>query len=370
MPFLAGALVVLSLLGATLDWKPARPDYAWSFPRDHWARTGFRTEWWYFTGHLQTAGETPRRFGYQFTFFRVGLQPTSPALDSSWKARDVIMGHAAVTDLTSKRHRFTEILYRAMPLLGEFGDGSGPLVAWSRPPAGSSGRWSLHWNGGGFDLAASDENQDISFRLSTRGIKGPIFQGPNGYSIKGGEDGAASQYYSFTRMATRGRVSIGGEEHAVEGVSWMDKEFGSNQLGARQIGWDWFSLQLDDGRDLMLYLLRDRHDQVDFANGTLISREGQARYLESGDWSVRATGTWTSPHNGARYPAGWQVRVPVEDLELVVTPEVADAENVSRILPGLAYWEGPVRVASVTGERLGQGYVELTGYAERSRPAL
>ena len=220
------------------------------------------------------------------------------------------MGHAAVTDLTGKRHRFTEILYRAMPLLGEFGDGSGPLVAWSRPPAGSTVRWSLHWNGGGFDLAASDENQDFSFRLSTRGTKGPIFQGPNGYSIKGGEDGAASQYYSFTRMATRGRVSIGGEEHAVEGVSWMDKEFGSNQLGARQIGWDWFSLQLDDGRDLMLYLLRDRHDQVDFANGTLISREGQARYLESGDWSVRATGTWTSPHNGARYPAGWQGACP------------------------------------------------------------
>ena len=370
MPFLAGALVVLSLLGSTLDWKPARPDYAWSFPRDHWARTGFRTEWWYFTGHRQTAGETPRRFGYQFTFFRVGLQPTSPALDSAWKARDVIMGHAAVTDLTSKRHRFTEILYRAMPLLGEFGDGSGPLVAWSRPPAGSTGRWSLHWNGGGFDLAASDENRDFSFRLSTRGTKGPIFQGPNGYSIKGGEDGAASQYYSFTRMATRGRVSIGGEEHAVEGVSWMDKEFGSNQLGARQIGWDWFSLQLDDGRDLMLYLLRDRHDQVDFANGTLISREGQARYLESGDWSVRATGTWTSPHNGARYPAGWQVRVPAEDLALVVTPEVPDSENVSRILPGLAYWEGPVRVETAAGDRLGQGYVELTGYAERSRPAL
>ncbi len=370
MPFLAGALVVLSLLGSTLDWKPARPDYAWSFPRDHWARTGFRTEWWYFTGHLQTGGETPRRFGYQFTFFRVGLQPTSPALDSAWKVRDVIMGHAAVTDLTSKRHRFTEILYRAMPLLGEFGDGSGPLVAWSRPPAGSTGRWSLHWNGGGFDLAASDEGQDFSFRLTTRGTKGPIFQGPNGYSIKGGEDGAASQYYSFTRMATRGRVSIGGEVHAVEGVSWMDKEFGSNQLGARQIGWDWFSLQLDDGRDLMLYLLRDRHDQVDFANGTLISREGQARYLESGDWSVRATGTWTSPHNGARYPAGWRVRIPEDDLALVVTPEVPDSENVSRLLPGLAYWEGPVRVETVTGDRLGQGYVELTGYAERSRPAL
>ena len=168
MPFLAGALVFLSLLGATLDWKAARPDYAWSFPQDHWARTGFRTEWWYFTGHLRTREETPRRFGYQFTFFRVGLQPSSPPLDSAWTARDVIMGHAAVTDLKNKRHLFTEILYRAMPLLGEFGDGSGPLIAWSRAPAGSSGRWSLHWNGEGFDLAASDESQDFSFRLTTR----------------------------------------------------------------------------------------------------------------------------------------------------------------------------------------------------------
>ena len=370
MPFLAGVLVVLSLLGATLDWKPARSDYAWSFPRDHWARTGYRTEWWYFTGHLETRDETPRRFGYQFTFFRIGLQPESPPLDSAWTARDLIMGHAAVTDLANHRHRFTEILYRATPLLGEFGDGSSPLIAWSRPPAGSSGRWNLRWNGEGFDFAASDESRSFSFRLTTRGTKGPVFQGPNGYSIKGEEDGAASQYYSFTRMATRGQVSVGGEEHTVEGVSWMDKEFGSNQLGARQIGWDWFSLQLDDGRDLMLYLLRDSRNQVDFANGTLITKQGRTRYLGPEEWSVRATETWTSPHNGAHYPAGWRVRIPEDDLELVVTPEVPDSENVSRLLPGLAYWEGPVRVETPAGVRKGQGYVELTGYAKRSRPAL
>ena len=370
MPVLAGALIFLSLLGAALDWKPARPDYAWSFPRDHWARTGYRTEWWYFTGHLQTRGETPRRFGYQFTFFRVGLQPASPPLNSAWTARDVIMGHAAVTDLTGKRHLFAEVLYRAMPLLGEFGDGTGPLIAWSRGPAGSSGRWSLHWNGEGFDLTASDESQDFVFRLTTRGTKGPVFQGPNGYSVKGGDDGAASQYYSYTRMATRGRVSIDGEGHEVEGVSWMDKEFGSNQLGARQIGWDWFSLQLDDGRDLMLYLLRDRRNRVDFAHGTLIFKDGRTRYLESGAWSVRATGAWTSPRNGARYPAGWEVALPGEGLKMTVTPEVPDSENVSRLLPGLAYWEGPVRIETAGGVRLGRGYVELTGYAERSRPAL
>ena len=370
MPVLAGALFVLGLVGATFDWKPARPDYIWSFPQDHWARTGYRTEWWYFTGHLQTNEATPHRFGYQFTFFRIGLQPASPPLDSAWTARDVIMGHAAVTDLTAKRHYFSEILYRAMPLLGEFGDGSGPLIAWSRGPAGSSGRWNLQWNGEGFDVAASDDNQDFSFRLTTQGIKGPVFQGPNGYSIKGGDDGAASQYYSFTRMATRGDVSIGGEKYEVEGVSWMDKEFGSNQLGARQIGWDWFSLQLDDGRDLMLYLLRDRQNQVDYAHGTLVSNEGRTLYLGPENWSVRATGDWTSPHNGARYPAGWRVQVPDEGLEMVVTPEVSDAENVSRLLPGLAYWEGPVRIGTAEGTRLGQGYVELTGYAERSRPAL
>ncbi len=370
MPFYTGALVLLLLLGEALDWKSARPDYAWSFPQDHWPRTGFRTEWWYFTGHLQTRDETPRRFGYQFTFFRVGLRPSTPPLDSAWTARDVIMGHAAVTDLTGKRHLFTEILYRAMPLLGEFGDGSGPLIAWSRAPAGSSGRWSLHWNGEGFDLASSDENQNFSFRLTTRGTKGPIFQGPNGYSIKGGDDGAASQYYSFTRMATRGRVSIGGDELEVEGVSWMDKEFGSNQLGARQIGWDWFSLQLDDDRDLMFYVLRDLDNRVDFVHGTLISEDGRTRYLEPDEWSVRSTGSWNSPHTGARYPAAWRVGLPGEILEMTVTPELPDSENVSRLLPGLAYWEGPVRVESSRGVRLGQGYVELTGYAERSRPAL
>ena len=367
MPSLCGALVLLLWLGQTLNWKMARPDYAWSFPQDHWAKNGYLTEWWYFTGHLASTEITPRKFGYQFTFFRIGLHPSSPPFTSNWTARNAIMGHAAVTDLNKGIHTFTEVLHRAVPLLGQFGTPPNPLVAWIRSPTGSPGRWTLSWNGSGFDLVMVDQTRDFSFNLTTKALKGPILQGPNGYSIKGKKDGLASQYYSFPRLLTQGSLFIRGEKIQVQGSSWMDKEFGSNQLGAEQVGWDWFGLQLEDGRDLMIYLIRNRHQEVDLAQATLISKKGQVQYLEQDKWTVKSTQTWTSPITGARYPSQWLVQIPGETLQMVITPELAEAENVSQIFP---YWEGPVRIETAEGDQLGRGYVELTGYSDGSRPPL
>ena len=215
-----------------------------------------------------------------------------------------------------------------------------------------------------------DAGKSFGFSLSTRPLKPVVFQGPGGLSRKGEGATEASHYYSFTRMATTGTVRLEGKELEVNGVSWMDKEFGSNQLGKDKKGWDWFSLQLDDGREVMLYLLRSRSGKTDHAGATLVDAAGEVRYLEPDEWELNATREWTSPKTGAAYPAGWTLRIPAAGIAAVITPKLADQENRSALIPDLYYWEGSVEIESASGEHVGQGYVELTGYGEDSRPPI
>ncbi len=368
---------VLALAAAVLwpgiaphAWTPAQPGYEWSFPRDHWARGGYKTEWWYFTGHLRTAGESARLLGYQFTFFRIGVSEDARSGGSAWAANDIIMGHAALTDLETGRHRFSELVARAAPLLAGFGRHPDPRIAWSVGPPGTPDEWQLRWNGDGFDFIMSDAGKSFGFQLSTRPLKPVVFQGPGGLSRKGEGATEASHYYSFTRMATTGTVRLEGKEWEVSGTSWMDKEFGSNQLGEETEGWDWFSLQLDDGREVMLYVLRNRDGGTRYAGATLVDPEGGVRYLRPGEWELNTTGRWNSPATGAPYPARWTLDIPSASIRTVITRKVADQENRSVLIPNLFYWEGSVQVESREGEKIGQGYVELTGYGEDSRPPI
>jgi predicted secreted hydrolase len=374
------------------SWETAAPDYVWSFPRDHWPHPAYRTEWWYFTGHLDDAegGE----YGFQFTVFRVGLAPQAPALDSGWAAHALFMGHASITDVEGKRHVFADVLHREIPLLSGFaaaaqlqvvlpdpardtvstdvervGAALNDTIAWARAAPGTDGRWTLTWNGAAFDFAMSDRAAGLALELETTPEKPLVFQGPGGLSRKGRDPGAASLYYSFTRLRTSGWIELEGRRLAVEGTAWMDKEFGSNQLTAEQVGWDWFSLQLEDGQDLMLYVLRRRDGTVDFARGTWVAPGGEVRYLDAAEWSYEATGAWTSPRTGIRYPSGWRVRIPGLGLDLEVAPRVEGQENVATRSGGLAYWEGAVEVRGA-GRRLGLGYVELTGYGKGNRPPI
>jgi predicted secreted hydrolase len=353
----------------TAVWAVARPDYRWAFPRDHWAHPTYRTEWWYFTGHLRAAGDTAPRFGYQFTLFRIGLVPGRPAARSNWAAGALIMGHAAVTDLANDRHAFSEVLYRATPLLGGFSAPGDPLVAWVRAPAGADGRWTLYRAGWGFDVAMTDDAKGLAFALAMRPERLEVFQGPNGFSRKGAGPAQASLYYSFTRLETRGSVTLGDSSWLVTGTTWMDQEFGSNQLAADQRGWDWFGLQLRDGRDLMLYVMRDTTGAVGWASGTVARPSGRPRHLGREAFAIATLAHWTSDSTGARYPARWRVTVPTEGLDLEVVPRVADQENASRLVPDLFYWEGAVLVRDRAGRPAGQGYVELVGYGTAARPA-
>ncbi len=354
---------------AQVEWRAAEPDYSWSFPNDHWAHSGYKTEWWYVTGIVADTNDPSHRFGYQFTFFRIGLAPDTLAYESAWATRSLIMGHASISDLATETHVFSEVLYRPTGSLGGFGIVGDSLIAWSRSPYGTDGLWTLTWNGDAFDFAMRDDAQGIAFAFSTTPTKPLIFQGPNGYSRKGEGLTAASLYYSFTRLATAGTVCIGDNVFPVRGESWMDKEFGSNQLAEDQVGWDWFSLRLDDGRELMLYLLRS-DDATDYARGTIVGPEGDARYLDGSEWELSVTRRWRSHETGAEYPMGWQLTVPMLDLDVAVVPLLDTQENVSALVPGLFYWEGAVEVRTRNGSRMGEGYVELTGYGTRSVPAI
>jgi len=394
-------------------FESAEPDYVWSFPRDHHAHRDYAIEWWYFTGHLEDVADPAARYAYQFTLFRIGLTPVAPPLDSEWRASGLLMGHAAITDQQTGEHLFSEVLYRETPLLAEFSEPGGARLAWSRAAVGSSGDWELRLvpsaldgaradassagpsstddassadssagqlgalevsagepGGEGFAFHMRDDRRGFAMRLATRPLKPRVFQGPNGFSRKSDAPGAASLYYSFTRLATEGELRLHGRDFRVQGQSWMDKEFSSSQLTDDQVGWDWFSLQLDDGREWMLFELRDSKGRVSHARGTEIDRDGSTRYLGGADWQLRVTGEWTSEASGITYPAGWRIELAELSTPLIVQPIVADQENRSELAASPKYWEGAVTVSDPDGRRLGVGFVELTGYGEGNRPPL
>jgi predicted secreted hydrolase len=203
--------------------------------------------------------------------------------------------------------------------------------------------------------------------------KPPIIHGNQGVSRKGAAETEASHYYSFTRMKTVGRLIRDGREIPLTGISWMDHEFGSNQLGAEQVGWDWFSIQLNDLSELMLYQIRRRDGSVEPSSaGTWIKRDGTSIPLRREDVRVEILADWRSPKSGARYPSRWRISIPAIRLVVELTPTVSDQELITRFSTQVTYWEGSVTVKGTRGEQSvsGDGYVELTGYASELRRRL
>jgi predicted secreted hydrolase len=364
------AVLVLGLLLAVAagaaEWRPAAPGHAWSFPRDHHAHPDYRSEWWYVTGQLAAAADTEPRLGFQVTIFRLGLVPDRPPWASDWTARDLVLGHAAVTDLAAGQHLFSEVLTRTGPGRGGFPAPGDSVLAWCRAPAGTAGRWSVRYDGEAFAVTAGDARLGLLLDLRLVPERPLVFQGPGGYSEKDPAAGAGSLYYSFTRLAARGQAAAGADTFAVRGRAWLDREVFTSQLAARHQGWDWLSLQLDDGRDLMVFALRDTTGVADVARATLVAADGSVRWLEPAPDAIRPQRWWTSPQTGARYPVAWTVAVPAADLELTVEALIDAQENVGR-RSGVVYWEGAVR-ARTAGGVSGRGYMELTGYGPTGRP--
>jgi predicted secreted hydrolase len=349
---LAAIALLLAAPARAVEWARITAPPALAFPWDHGSHPAFRTEWWYVAGQLADPGG--RRYGFQLTFFRQGLDPLPPTPGSSaLRARQVLAAHLAVAEIGQKRTRFAERVRRVAA--GMAGASEKDLDVflddWEtrRLPSGA------------IALVAGDRDSGLALTLELQPLKPLVLHGEGGVSGKGPEPGNASVYVSFTRLAARGRLSLDGRERAVQGEAWFDHEWGSSQLGAGVVGWDWLGVRLADGRELMLYRLRDATGgAAPDSAGTLVERDGSARHLAATEFTVETLSWWTSPRNGARYPARLRVRVPGAGLDLEVRPELPDAELDARASTGTVYWEGPV---AVTGTARGEGYLELTGYA-------
>ena len=326
------------------------------FPRDHGPHRQFRQEWWYVTGNLDGAGG--ERFGFELTFFRFALAgepgsaaPATPR--SAWRAREIWMAHFAVTDVAQRRFRSAQKLSReALGLAGGRGD---PAEIWIDD-------WTLRERGAApssWTLRAAQPGYALELTLESTGA--PVLNGVQGLSRKASDPGAASYYYSLPRLTARGRLLRGAQVLPVQGLAWLDREWGSGGLGARQSGWDWFGLQLADGSALMFYALRDRDGARDpYSAGTFIDPHGAAQPLASADVAIEVQDHWRDVR-GDRYPSRWRVRIARLGLDLEVHPVLADQELATTP----RYWEGAVDVRGTRSARPleGRGYVELVGYA-------
>lgn len=325
-----------------------------SFPLDHGQHPDFQTEWWYYTGNLQTAGG--RRFGYELTFFRRALTPQSGSADdgSDWRAGQIYLAHFALSDIETQEFHYQENISRgAAGLAGAQGE---PVFeVWLE-------NWSVQQIGND-RYALSANTEDYELELQLKDLKGPILQGDRGYSQKGPETGNASYYISQSRLESSGKLRIGENVWDVSGSNWMDHEFSTSALSVGQIGWNWFAIQLDNGSELMLFTLQRDDGELDpFNAGTIIEPDGTTRMLGSADFQVENRGTWRSPRSRAEYPSEWVITIPNEKIRLSIKPLMPDQELNTFI----TYWEGAVEIQGEWNSVpvSGFGYVELTGYAE------
>lgn len=336
----------------TSGFARALAPMAFEFPRDHGPHFDFQTEWWYYTGNLDTADG--RHFGYQLTFFRRGLTPGAPpARPSDFATNQIYFAHFALTDAQNAQHLFAERFSRgAAGLAGASGE---PFGVWLED-------WkveSLTADGQAVHLQARDGQQALD--LTLQATKPIVAQGNQGLSQKSATPGNASYYVSFTRMRAEGQITLNGKTEAVTGESWFDHEWSTSALGAGLIGWNWFSLQLSDGREVMFYEFRQEDGSVgSLSAGTLIEKDGSTRQLAASEVQIEARGQWISPVTKGAYPNAWHLSIPSAGIELQIEPWLAGQE----MRVSFPYWEGAVKMTGTSNgvAITGNGYIELTGY--------
>lgn len=330
------------------------------FPRDLGPHEEYQTEWWYYTGNLAAADGRP--FGYQFTIFRRALAPLSELPDvsdpSAWRSNQLYLAHFTISDIAGDAFYDNERFSR---------DGVGLAGAQAEPYAVWLEDWSVREIAPG-QTRLQARTDEVALDLVLTETMAPVLHSEGGLSQKGPEPGNASYYYSIIRQASEGTVRVGEETFEVSGLSWKDHEYSTSALSPGSVGWDWLSLQFDDGSGLMLFEIRREDGTLEpYSSGSFIAADGTVQPLALGDWQLEVLDTWRSPSSDAVYPAAWRLTVPGLDLALEGQARMANQElNVSTI-----YWEGSV---AFTGTRAGepvaaQGYMELTGYAGTPLPS-
>ncbi|MCS3458763.1 putative secreted hydrolase [Aeromonas sp. BIGb0445] len=354
-PSLARADPLREVLGAQEDGaRKVKPGEIVQLPRDHGAHPDYRSEWWYLTGNLKD--EQGRDYGLQWTLFRHGVAGQGISTNSEgasgnpWLSPQLWLAQFAITDLATGKHLQDERSSRQGPGLA----GASKGEYWLR-------EWSLrsHKATRGADLFPATLRVDSKIGqldLRVNALKPMVLQGKEGYSEK--SPGNASLYYSYPRLALTGTLTLDGEARIVTGQGWFDHEWSSSVLADWQSGWDWFSLQLNDGRELMLFRLRTKAGRANPENqpenryGILIERDGSSRLLAPESIVLTPGKTWRGP-KGQDYPVEWQLEA--ADLNLVIKARQPNQAMTGRF----DYWEGAV---TVEGDAQGLGYLEMTGY--------
>lgn len=357
-------LFILSWTGIALAEPPvfneegfrlATPDPVFSFPRSHGSHPAFRIEWWYFTGHLFAPPD--QRFGFEATFFRYALAPGGHHTDSGFGTNQLYMAHMALTDVARQRFHHEERLNR---------DG---WDAWAKVDELDirNGNWTVRRTEGEAMQLVGSVRGDVRFTLDFEPQQDKVLFGKDGYSRKGASPGAASWYITFPRLAVSGTLLINGNSLPVEGQAWMDHEISTSQLDAQQAGWDWASVQLDDGRSVMVYILRKQDGTPDaYSKLTWIGGDGIIGQWGPDAFTWKARRTWTSSVSGATYPIDIDLSLPdpaTGEKRVLRLRPVMDAQELPGELSGVPYWEAACDVLDETGSVVGLAYVELTGYA-------
>jgi len=333
---------------STEGFELATKPRIFSFPSDHGPHEKFKTEWWYFTGNLDT--KEGRHFGYELTFFRTALSSKPQERKSKWASKNIYMAHFAISDVKNRDfYTFDRFSRDGLSLAG-----AQTLKIWLED-------WVVLRENKLMTLSASEKNVSINLTMSEN--KPVTLQGNNGLSMKGPSRGNASYYYSCTRLNTEGIIKIDNNNFHVHGLSWMDREWSTSTLEENQIGWDWFAIQLSDGREVMYYQIRKKDGSAEsLSNGTLINIDGSGKFLSLNDVKLQVIDYWKSSDGKAIYPSEWYLNIPKEKLELHIIPYMPDQElNLT-----VRYWEGAVKVTGTWQEKniSGNGYVELTGYSQ------
>ncbi len=305
------------------------------FPRDDGGHDT-SIEWWYFTGNIQT--EVSERLGFEFVIFRA--RPGGA---------EGYVSHFAVTSPDREDFAYDQRIVGAEGVAGD-------AAALDLNLQG----WTMRGENGNFTLQADMPGYAINLNLATQ--KPAALHDGDGYIDYG--NGTASYYYTWTRLKVSGTVAINDVEQRVFGEAWMDHQWGDFAT-YQEGGWDWFSIQLANNNDLMLYVVRGPNGEFLRVDGTLVDPAGNATYLGADDFTITPTGAWTSPATSTTYPSGWQIEVPSANIALTVAPILEEQELDTRRTTGVIYWEGAVDVSgSQAGTDVtGHGYVELTGYA-------
>ena len=266
---------------------------------------------------------------------------------SLWGTNQIYFAHFAVTDTASESFYSFERFSRGSN--GLSGAQAHPFKVWLE-------NWQIVEKGGETIITAEDSG--ISIQLSLLPEKDIVLQGDRGLSQKSADPGNASYYYSQTRIRSEGQVFIKTKVFTVTGYSWLDREWSTSALSKQQSGWDWFSLQLSDNREIMLFQIRQGENEISpYSGGTMVLADGKIIRISRQDFKIKITKRWRSPHTSIEYPAGWTLSLPKLNIELLLEPYLADQEHRH----SFAYWEGAVKIK---GEGItGSGYVELTGYS-------